>query len=84
MCPLLWEVVSSMVCDGGGRGTETGAGAGGSSMRVMRFTGVLVPRVEVEPPDRISLDMMHSCNTYVITGGGSSTIMASRAHHLSS
>ena len=86
VCPVFQEVVSSIVCDWGGAAAVVKAGAEGSSMQVSKLAEVSVPRVELEPPveDRISLDVMCSCNTCVIIGGGSSTIISSRAHCLSS
>lgn len=63
------------MCDGGGA-AAVGVGAGGSSMRASKLTGVLVPRIELELPvgDRVGLDIMCSCNTCVIIGGRGSTI----------
>ena len=86
ICPVFQEVVFSIVCDWEGAAAVVEAGAKGSSMQVSKLAEVSVPRVELEPPveNRISLDVMCFCNICVIIGGGSSAIISSRAHCLSS
>ena len=60
-------------------------GVGCSSIWARRFARKSFPRVELELPEGdISWEVMHSCNTWIMTGGRGTTVLATMAHCFSS
>ena len=59
-------------------------GVGCLSIQARRFTGESFSRVELElPKGNIGWEVMHSCNAWIMTGGGGTTILAAMACHSS-